>query len=237
MRCQHCEGGFYGIPLLESNSNSYQYVFKILRVLLATCACGLILTRSLLLKTQFHRLSRFLPSNRLAMRRFLVPKTTDTGSTAAAEPPTKKLKCETIVEVSSPISVDTQHVGSKRYLDNLLSPSDQMNAASLRSNTWVDLPPVLLKLRSDANRVYSGILALDMDSTVIRTRSGKTFATSKEDWQFWSDKVVATLRHYHDNLNFAIALVSNQGGVAKGRQNVQDLKDKVDKVIDATEVR
>lgn len=203
---------------------------KILRVLLATCACGLVLTQGLLARTQSH-------SKRLVMRRFLVPKATDSTSGSTSEPPTKKLKPETAVEVSSAVSIEAQRHGPKRYLDNLLSPIEQANAAALPSNAWVDLPPVLLKLRSDASRIYSGILALDMDSTVIKTRSGKTFATNKDDWQFWSDKVVPTLRHYHDDLNFAIALVSNQGGVAKGRQNAQELKDKVDKIIDATEVR
>lgn len=54
------------------------------------------------------------------------------------------------------------------------------------------------------------IAAFDMDSTLIKSRSGLKFGKGANDWQWWSDRVVPTLKAKAEE-KYIIAIFTNQG--------------------------
>ena len=42
------------------------------------------------------------------------------------------------------------------------------------------------------------IAAFDIDGTIIKTKTGNTFPSSKDDWKLWSVNVKAKLKEAHD---------------------------------------
>lgn len=66
-----------------------------------------------------------------------------------------------------------------------------------------------------------------MDWTLIRTKSGNTFATGPKDWTFLYDDQVTEkkMQQLHKD-DFKIIVFTNQGGVASGNTTIADLKQK-----------
>eukprot|EP01133_Synstelium_polycarpum_P004341 gene4341-5068_t len=56
------------------------------------------------------------------------------------------------------------------------------------------------------------IVAFDMDDTMIKTRSGTTFAKTREDWQWWDKSVPSFMKKYHDD-GYQVIVITNQGGI------------------------
>lgn len=57
-------------------------------------------------------------------------------------------------------------------------------------------------------------LFLDLDGTIIKTKSGETFPKSVEDWEFISG-VLPSIKRYSEK-GYIIIVVSNQGGIQLG---------------------
>lgn len=68
-------------------------------------------------------------------------------------------------------------------------------------------------------------LLMDLDDTIIQTKSGKKFAEGPEDWQFKSG-IITALQDYNPT---SIHIVSNQGGIPE-YVSEEDFKKKLDKV-------
>lgn len=75
-------------------------------------------------------------------------------------------------------------------------------------------------------------LFLDLDSTLIKTLSGKTFPQDNTDWQWYNDHVMSTLRRHMD---YGIFIVTNQGGIEKGFVNPKGFVEKLNSIC--TQVR
>ena len=58
------------------------------------------------------------------------------------------------------------------------------------------------------------IAAFDLDSTLIKTKSGRTFPTDHNDWQLWSDNISEILKKLQKN-GFQIMIFSNQSRLKK----------------------
>lgn len=100
---------------------------------------------------------------------------------------------------------------------------------------WREIGSVLYYM-PHTRRTSTHIVALDVDSTVITTKSGKKFAENESDWKLWHPTAVtATLKRYYE-AGYRVALISNQGGVAAGRVQVSDLMQKMKAVSEKTEV-
>jgi bifunctional polynucleotide phosphatase/kinase len=69
------------------------------------------------------------------------------------------------------------------------------------------------------------IAGFDMDSTLILTKSGKTFAQSADDWKWWDDSVVPKLKKAHEE-GFKVVIFSNQAGVSVGKTTSAALEKK-----------
>jgi bifunctional polynucleotide phosphatase/kinase len=69
------------------------------------------------------------------------------------------------------------------------------------------------------------IAGFDMDSTLIKTKSGMTFARSYKDWIPWDDKVKPKLEELVTK-GYRVVVFTNQAGVEAGMTNVLELDKK-----------
>lgn len=57
------------------------------------------------------------------------------------------------------------------------------------------------------------IAAFDLDDTIIKTKTGKTFSLGSDDWQWWHASVPAKLKQLNEE-GYAVVFVSNQNGIS-----------------------
>lgn len=72
-------------------------------------------------------------------------------------------------------------------------------------------------------------LFLDLDGTVIVTRSGKTFPVDKDDWQF-NPGILERIESYIEQ-GYHIAIVTNQGGIEAGHVTMNDFRHKIRRIM------
>lgn len=77
-------------------------------------------------------------------------------------------------------------------------------------------------------KVIKGLF-LDLDSTLIKTKSGKTSPQDQNDWQWYNDHVKSTIRRH---MEYGIFIVSNQGGIESGFVNEREFMDKLGVILD-----
>ena len=71
------------------------------------------------------------------------------------------------------------------------------------------------------------IAGFDIDGTVIRTKSGKTFAVDTvNDWELWCSSVKEKLNSLVA-LQYTIVFFTNQGGILKGKLTEEDFQTKI----------
>lgn len=71
-------------------------------------------------------------------------------------------------------------------------------------------------------------LFLDLDGTVITTKSGNTFPKDINDWKF-NHNILRMIREYYND-NYNIIIVSNQGGIASGYITKEDFEKKLETI-------
>ncbi|XP_035698688.1 bifunctional polynucleotide phosphatase/kinase-like [Branchiostoma floridae] len=84
----------------------------------------------------------------------------------------------------------------------------------------------------------SQVVGFDMDSTIITTKSGRTFPTGPSDWKFlYNQESTLTCRNVPDRLRelhkagSKVVIFTNQGGIEKGKQDVKGLLQKIEDII------
>lgn len=78
-------------------------------------------------------------------------------------------------------------------------------------------------------RTINKALFMDLDGTIIVTKSGRTFAKDKDDWQFNGD-IVKKIEEYVDK-GYYLMIVSNQGGIEMGHVSLNDFRMKIRKIV------
>eukprot|EP00597_Dinobryon_sp_UTEXLB2267_P002567 CAMPEP_0170063042 /NCGR_PEP_ID=MMETSP0019_2-20121128/4059_1 /TAXON_ID=98059 /ORGANISM="Dinobryon sp., Strain UTEXLB2267" /LENGTH=482 /DNA_ID=CAMNT_0010269375 /DNA_START=56 /DNA_END=1504 /DNA_ORIENTATION=- len=121
----------------------------------------------------------------------------------------------------------------------LISADDQAVARNSSSDIWQSHKNIRYKFANrplsdiDTSNPCYGIVGLDMDGTLIVTKSGKTFATDSAyttDWKLIDDTVVSKLQSFHRSGCF-VAIISNQNGLEKNHVTLAQLHEKVDAVL------
>jgi bifunctional polynucleotide phosphatase/kinase len=84
------------------------------------------------------------------------------------------------------------------------------------------------------------VVAFDLDSTLIVTKSGNTFARSAADWTWFHDDVPLKLKQLHSD-GYRLVIFTNQAGIhARGRQfsekKAQTLMTKIDDIVESAGV-
>lgn len=70
-------------------------------------------------------------------------------------------------------------------------------------------------------------LFLDLDGTLIRTRSGNIHPENIDDWEFMSRKVLIAIKKYRE-AGFHICIVANDGGIELGHYTKEQIETKLD---------
>ncbi|RHY73669.1 hypothetical protein DYB30_006058 [Aphanomyces astaci] len=111
--------------------------------------------------------------------------------------------------------------------------SESISAPAVGDCTWETIGTVLYMHNiprstgaPSADNTLASIAAFDMDSTLISTKSGKTFPTNANDWKFWNECVPAKLRALVAD-GYHVVIFSNQSGLSKGRVGATELKTKI----------
>lgn len=74
------------------------------------------------------------------------------------------------------------------------------------------------------------IAGFDIDSTIIRTKSGKKFATGRSDWVFFDANVRKKLMKLTSE-GIKVVFFTNQAGIEKGNADLDTLKGKFEDII------
>jgi len=75
----------------------------------------------------------------------------------------------------------------------------------------------------------TNVLAFDLDSTLVETKSGGAFAKNASDWQWWHPSVPDVIQAAAGK-GFKIVLMSNQLGVSKGHTMLEDVQGRMQQV-------
>ena len=75
------------------------------------------------------------------------------------------------------------------------------------------------------------IVAFDLDSTLIRTKSGKTFPVDRHDWVWLYEHIPTTLAAILDE-GYGLVIFSNQLGVGKGKIAIHTLQSKIEDMLE-----
>jgi bifunctional polynucleotide phosphatase/kinase len=78
----------------------------------------------------------------------------------------------------------------------------------------------------------SKILGFDVDSTLITTKSGKTFAVNEDDWRLLYDNIPAKVQAKAAE-GFRVVIFTNQGGVSKGHVSLSGIQGKLSRIVEA----
>lgn len=85
--------------------------------------------------------------------------------------------------------------------------------------------------RGDEQKNRKKIFALDLDNTIILSRSFFKPAQNENDYIFYSDNVIELLKKKYET-NYKIVIFSNQKGVSVGKISLENIINRVDDVIE-----
>jgi DNA 3'-phosphatase len=145
---------------------------------------------------------------------------------SGVEETSEKKSSPPVPSIASLLSTETPHHVM------VLNKAHQDFAKTAPSNQWIDYSGIIAKLRTPLQPTIAvkGILAFDVDGTIITTKSGKKFPVDDEDWKFWHPSVPDVLREKARE-GYSIAFISNQGGVGSKKQSPQGFQKKIDAII------
>ena len=109
----------------------------------------------------------------------------------------------------------------EKKLHPFFKPKTKNNIEIETTITWSE-DDSLIKGKTFKQNHSCKIAAFDMDSTLIITKSGKRFAKNAKDWQWWHHSVPEKLKSLHKE-GFKIIIITNQGGIAKGKTRKSDI--------------
>ncbi|KAK5584261.1 hypothetical protein RB653_005869 [Dictyostelium firmibasis] len=78
------------------------------------------------------------------------------------------------------------------------------------------------------------IASFDMDSTLIRNKSGRVHAINKDDWLWWEDCVPKNLKQLYND-GYQVVIFTNQGGIGHGGKFCQSKFSDITKKIQILE--
>ncbi|KAJ4288893.1 DNA kinase/phosphatase Pnk1 [Collariella sp. IMI 366227] len=154
----------------------------------------------------------------------------------------KRLAPESDRSISPPpLKRKAQTAISKTAVANFFTPSSQKlkDRTSWSERSSDDFPATLLVAKylpedenlcaEDRTTKRHKIAAFDLDSTLIRTASGKRHAGGAEDWKWWHGSVPGRLRQLYNEEGYRLVVFTNQGGLtlhpdpkAKAHKNAKD---------------
>ncbi|KAI7850069.1 polynucleotide kinase 3 phosphatase [Circinella umbellata] len=127
---------------------------------------------------------------------------------------------------------DSQEEGKESSVNKRIHPFFQPDGEKKdMSLRWLQQIPSVLIARSKQYEPgrSNKIAAFDLDSTLIKTRSGRLYAKDSSDWQWWDTSVPGTVQRLYDE-GYKIVIFSNQNGL-NSSQRVKSFRTKVENII------
>ncbi|XP_043654801.1 uncharacterized protein F21D5.5 [Drosophila teissieri] len=110
-------------------------------------------------------------------------------------------------------------------------PSPTTLSAPEKSERWDSVGNGKLVIFTSAGvKSSEKIAGYDMDGTIIKTKSGLVFPKNTDDWQIIFPEVQEKLKNLHKE-GFKICFFTNQGGIARGKINLDDFKVKIKQIV------
>jgi bifunctional polynucleotide phosphatase/kinase len=88
-------------------------------------------------------------------------------------------------------------------------------------------------LPSEFRQKSDKLAGFDLDSTIIKTKSGRKFPKDKTDWVFLNEYVVPVLHRLYNEESYNIVIFTNQSGLKRKPEKQRDFLWKLKKVIEA----
>ncbi|XP_073816232.1 polynucleotide kinase 3'-phosphatase isoform X2 [Musca autumnalis] len=104
------------------------------------------------------------------------------------------------------------------------------------ADSWNDVEKgKMLVFTSKGVKASDKIASYDMDGTIIRTKSGNVFPKTCDDWMLNYPEVPKKLKCLNED-GFKICFFTNQGGIAKGKTDLNEFKQKIKQIISKLQV-
>ncbi len=103
-----------------------------------------------------------------------------------------------------------------------------MNNNWINSSNYAFFENISTMSSANLNK-YKNIVIFDLDGTLIKTKSGKTFPTNKNDWIFNYDNVVSVMNNLENTI---IGIISNQKGLKSDGQ-IKDWQEKINDICNS----
>ncbi|PVD23837.1 hypothetical protein C0Q70_17111 [Pomacea canaliculata] len=88
----------------------------------------------------------------------------------------------------------------------------------------------LLVLTSSELEGREKVASFDIDFTVIKTKSGRKFATGENDWEWWDKSVPGKLCSLDED-GYRLVFFTNQAGIEKDKVKPETVRNKVEAII------
>eukprot|EP00921_Rhytidocystis_pertsovi_P026617 GHVQ01042937.1.p1 GENE.GHVQ01042937.1~~GHVQ01042937.1.p1 ORF type:complete len:669 (+),score=113.12 GHVQ01042937.1:200-2206(+) len=121
------------------------------------------------------------------------------------------------------------------WLRGYLAGSNQAAQSTAPTASSSPTSPTLPSLSKEQCSEGSRILGLDLDGTLITTKSGKKFPLDGNDWVFWAPEETVLIK-LHSLCGegvperMRLVIISNQKGVSLGKTPLHDLTSKIDAI-------
>lgn len=119
-------------------------------------------------------------------------------------------------------------------LDSFLEPKkgkadDDENATKMKGH-WQSVGKDMLIFTPENTEHSCKILGVDLDGTIITTKSGRTFPQNEFDWRLLYPVIPQILEQYHSD-GFKLVIFTNQKGIQNGKVDAGSFKRKIEKIL------
>lgn len=114
--------------------------------------------------------------------------------------------------------------------------SNDSEAKQASQNNWDDIEKGELHVfTSQGIQPSAKIAAFDMDGTLIKTKSGKVYPVSMNDWELAFSTIQKKLKEKFEE-GYKIVILTNQAAIGNGRVKIEDFKRKIENIIEKLQV-
>lgn len=120
---------------------------------------------------------------------------------------------------------EAEHPAKRARTDVSGRPTEGSALESQASSSWVQVDSV--HVRNYSSPASARVACFDLDSALIKTKSGKPVPLASNDWTVWADEVLTKLKELSESGHKLFA-ISYQPSVGKGKLSLTDMQVKID---------
>lgn len=122
------------------------------------------------------------------------------------------------------------------FVNSWLKKDGGDDETAVNADGWTDLPSEKLIIFTPSGVVAgSEILGFDVDSTIIATKSGKTFGVDYDDWKILFPNCIKKIEAEAQN-GKKICFFTNQAGIERGKVDKKKFQKKIESILRALRI-